>query len=110
MRDAAERGNPAVEPAHLAAALLADEQGLARPMVQAVGVDPDTLSRELNALVSALPAAAGTSVSSPQTSRGLLNVLSAAERIAKDASDEYVSGEHLLLALAEVPVRGGQRC
>ncbi|MEO6703183.1 MAG: Clp protease N-terminal domain-containing protein, partial [Jatrophihabitantaceae bacterium] len=103
VRAAAERGNPSVEPAHLAVALLTDEQGLARPMVQAVGVDPNELSRQLGNVISALPAAAGASVSAPQTSRGLLNVLSAAERTAKDASDEYLSGEHLLLALAEVP-------
>jgi ATP-dependent Clp protease ATP-binding subunit ClpB len=102
-RDAAQRGNPAVEPVHLAAALLADENGLARPMTQAVGVDPARLVSELNTLVSALPAAAGSTVSAPQPSRGLLSVLAAAERIAKDAGDEYVSGEHLLLALAEVP-------
>jgi ATP-dependent Clp protease ATP-binding subunit ClpB len=102
VRDAAERGNPTVEPAHLAAALLSDEQGLARPMVQAVGVDPARVSTELQAAVAALPAAAGSTVQSPQTSRGVLTVLSAAERIAKDAGDEYLSGEHLLLALAEV--------
>jgi len=101
-RDAAQCGNPAVEPVHLAAALLADENGLARPMTQAVGVDPARLVSELNTLVSALPAAAGSTVSAPQPSRGLLRVLAAAERIAKDAGDEYVSGEHLLLALAEV--------
>jgi len=102
VRDAAERGNPAVEPAHLAVALLADEQGLARPMVQAVGIDPAGLAGELTTLVAGLPAAAGASVSAPQTSRGLLNVLSTAERIARDGGDEYVSVEHLLLALAEV--------
>ncbi len=102
VREAAERGNPAVEPAHLASALLADEQGLARPMVQAVGVDPGRLSAELATLVKQLPAASGSTVSAPQTSRGMLAVLSAAERIAKDAGDEYVSVEHLLLALAEV--------
>jgi ATP-dependent Clp protease ATP-binding subunit ClpB len=102
VRDAAERGNPAVEPAHLASALLADEQGLARPMLQAVGVDPGRLTAELATLVKQLPAAAGSTVSAPQTSRGMLSVLSAAERIAKDAGDEYVSVEHLLLALAEV--------
>ncbi len=102
VRTAAERGNPAVEPAHLAGALLADEQGLARPMLQAVGVDPSRLNAELAALVKQLPAASGSTVSAPQTSRGMLSVLSAAERIAKDAGDEYVSVEHLLLALAEV--------
>ena len=85
VRDAAERGNPAVEPAHLAVALLADEQGLARPMVQALGIDPAALAGELTALVTGLPSAAGTSVSAPQTSRTLLNVLSAAERTAREA-------------------------
>jgi ATP-dependent Clp protease ATP-binding subunit ClpB len=103
VRTAAEKGNPAVEPAHLAAALLDDKQGLARPMVQAVGVDPVVLAREIDALIAALPAAAGATVSAPQPSRTFLAVLSAAERAAKDATDEYVSGEHLLLALSEVP-------
>ncbi len=102
VQDAAQRGNPSVEPVHLASALLSDEAGLARPMVQSIGVDPSELVHELNALISKLPAAAGSTVQSPQTSRGLMNVLSAAQRIAKDATDEYVSGEHLLLALAEV--------
>jgi ATP-dependent Clp protease ATP-binding subunit ClpB len=102
VREAAERGNPAVEPVHLAGALLADEQGLARPMLQAVGIDPSRLASELAMLVKQLPAASGSTVSAPQTSRGMLSVLSAAERIAKDAGDEYVSVEHLLLALAEV--------
>jgi ATP-dependent Clp protease ATP-binding subunit ClpB len=102
VRSAAEKGNPAVEPAHLAAALLDDEQGLARPMVQAVGVDPAVLVRDIDALIAALPAAAGSTVSAPQPSRTFLSVLSTAERIAKEATDEYVSGEHLLLALAEV--------
>jgi len=102
VRSAAEKGNPAVEPAHLAAALLADEQGLARPMLQAVGVDPAAFAREIDALVANLPSAAGSTVSAPQPSRAFLTVLSTAEKTAQDATDEYVSGEHLLLALSEV--------
>ncbi|WP_347343708.1 ATP-dependent chaperone ClpB [Jatrophihabitans telluris] len=102
VRSAAERGNPAVEPSHLAAALLDDEQGLTRPILQAVGIDPANLARSVDALMSKLPSAAGSTVSAPQASRNLHTVLSTAERIAKDATDEYVSGEHLLLALAEV--------
>jgi ATP-dependent Clp protease ATP-binding subunit ClpB len=103
VRTAAERGNPAVEPAHLAAALLEDQQGLARPMVQAIGVDPTALSRDLDTVLAALPSAAGSTVAAPQPSRAFLSVLAAAERTAKDASDEYVSGEHLIIALSEVP-------
>ncbi|HET8582684.1 MAG TPA: Clp protease N-terminal domain-containing protein, partial [Jatrophihabitans sp.] len=100
---AAERGNPAVEPAHLAVALLDDGETLARPLLQAVGADPLAVRTEISRLIDKLPAATGSSVAAPQTSRGLLAVLGAAEREARDRSDEYVSAEHLLLALAATP-------
>src|SRR5579875_1467205 len=90
-RLAAERGNPAVEPAHLAVALLDDAEGLTRPLVQAVGVDPVALRADAQRLVDKLPSATGASVGAPQTSRGLLAVLGAAEREARDRGDEYVS-------------------
>ncbi len=99
---AAERGNPAIEPAHLAAALLADDQGLSRPILAAVGVDAAALAAQVDTVIAALPAAAGSTVAAPQPSRTFLAVLAAAEVIARDATDEYLSGEHLLLALAEV--------
>jgi ATP-dependent Clp protease ATP-binding subunit ClpB len=97
---AAERGNPSVEPAHLAVALLDDTETLARPLLQAVGADPLAVRAELARLVDKLPSATGTSVSAPTASRGMLAVLGAAEREARDRSDEYISAEHLLLALA----------
>src|ERR1700710_743496 len=99
VRTAAERGNPAVEPAHLTVALLDDDQGLTRPLLQAVGSDPLAVRADAQRAVDALPAASGASVAAPQTSRGLLAVLSAAEREARDRGDEYVSTEHLLIGL-----------
>ena len=48
---AAERGNPAVEPAHLAVALLDDAETLARPLLQAVGADPVAVRADLSRLV-----------------------------------------------------------
>ena len=99
-RMAAERGNPAIEPAHVAVALLDDAEGLTRPLLQAVGVDPLAIRAEAQRLVDGLPSASGGTVAAPQTSRGLLSMLGAAEREARDRSDEYVSTEHLLLALA----------
>ncbi|HEY7008816.1 MAG TPA: ATP-dependent chaperone ClpB, partial [Jatrophihabitantaceae bacterium] len=81
--------------------LLDDTEGLTRPLLQAVGVDPARIRAEAQRLVDQLPSASGSSVGAPQTSRGLLAVLSAAEREARDRGDEYVSTEHLLLALAE---------
>ncbi len=105
VKNAAERGNPATEPAHLAVALLDDAEGLTRPILQAIGVDPLAIRAEAQRLVDRLPSASGSSVGAPQTSRALFGVLSAAEREARDRSDEYVSTEHLLLALA---VQGGE--
>src|SRR5262245_61494671 len=101
VRGAAERGNPSVEPAHLAVALLDDAEGLPRPMLQALGADPLAVRAEVQRLVDALPCASGASVGAPQTSRGVLAVLGAAEREARDRSDEYVSTQHLLIALAD---------
>jgi ATP-dependent Clp protease ATP-binding subunit ClpB len=97
---AAERGNPAVEPAHLAVALLDDAETLARPLLQAVGADPLGVRAEAARLVDKLPSASGSSVAAPAASRGMLAVLGAAEREARDRSDEFVSAEHLLIALA----------
>jgi ATP-dependent Clp protease ATP-binding subunit ClpB len=97
---AAERGNPAVEPAHLAVALLDDAETLARPLLQAVGADPIAVRADIARLIDKLPSASGSSVSAPTASRGMLAVLGAAEREARDRSDEYVSAEHLLLGLA----------
>jgi ATP-dependent Clp protease ATP-binding subunit ClpB len=101
VKTAAERGNPATEPAHLAVALLDDAEGLPRPLLQALGVDPLAIRAEAQRLVDKLPSASGSSVGAPQSSRGLLAVLNAAEREARDRSDEYVSAEHLLIGLAE---------
>src|SRR5579875_2888436 len=101
VRLAAERGNPAVEPAHLAVALLEDRDTLARPLLQAVGADPMALRADLARLIDKLPSATGASVAPPQASRTLLAVLAAAEREARARSDEFVSAEHLLLALAD---------
>src|SRR5690348_13883775 len=97
---AAERGNPAVEPAHLAVAVLDDAETLARPLLQAVGADPLAVRSDISRLIDKLPSASGSSVSSPTASRGMLAVIGAAERQARDRSDEYISVEHLLLGLA----------
>jgi len=97
---ASERGNPAVEPAHLAVTLLDDAETLARPLLQAVGADPMAVRADVNRLVDKLPSASGANVAAPSASRNLMTVLGAAEREARDRSDEFVSAEHLLLALA----------
>ncbi|MGH3261782.1 MAG: Clp protease N-terminal domain-containing protein, partial [Trebonia sp.] len=96
VKAAAERGNPAVVPAHLAVALLDNPDGLPRPLLQKLGVDPVAIRAEAQQLVDALPSASGQSVAAPQSSRALLSLLAGAERAARERSDEYVSTEHLL--------------
>ena len=54
---AAERGNPAVEPAHLAVAVLDDAETLARPLLQAVGADPLAVRADVVRLTDKLPSA-----------------------------------------------------
>src|SRR3954465_3702598 len=94
------RGNPAVEPAHLAVALLDDTETLARPLLQAVGADPMAVRADLSRLHDKLPSPSGSSGPAPSASPNLMAVLAGAEREARDRSDEFVSAEHLVLALA----------
>ncbi|GMA87301.1 hypothetical protein GCM10025868_25510 [Angustibacter aerolatus] len=94
-------GNPHVEPAHLAAALLAAADGTTRPLVQHAGGDPAALTAAIDRVRAALPSASGATVSAPQASRGGLAVLTAAQEESGALGDEFVSTEHLLLGLTK---------
>jgi ATP-dependent Clp protease ATP-binding subunit ClpB len=100
VRRAATEGHPQVEPAHLLVALLSQGDGTARPLLEAVGADPQALRRRAEEQIAALPKAAGSTVGAPQTSRPLLVVLNTAANRAKQLEDDYVSTEHLLVGLA----------
>ena len=100
VRRAATEGHPQVEPAHLLVGLLAQGEGTARPLLEAVGADPQALRRQAEEQIAALPKAAGSTVGAPQTSRPLLVVLNTAANRAKQLEDDYVSTEHLLVGLA----------
>jgi ATP-dependent Clp protease ATP-binding subunit ClpB len=100
VRRAATEGHPQVEPAHLLVALLSQGDGTARPLLEAVGADPQALRRRAEEQIDALPKAAGSTVGAPQTSRPLLVVLNTAANRAKQLEDDYVSTEHLLVGLA----------
>jgi ATP-dependent Clp protease ATP-binding subunit ClpB len=95
-------GNPSVEPLHLLAALLTQQEGIAGSLLRATGVDPQPLAQEAAAQLAKLPAAAGSTVSSPGYARAALQVLQSAEQLADSLGDEYISTEHLTVALATV--------
>jgi ATP-dependent Clp protease ATP-binding subunit ClpB len=101
---AATNGHPAVEPVHLLLALLAQPGGVAVPLLEAIGVDPVAVRSDAEALLAKLPTVTGTTVATPETSRGLLAVLSTAGDRTRDMHDDYVTNEQLLVGLAE---RGG---
>ncbi|MGH3612666.1 MAG: ATP-dependent chaperone ClpB [Pseudonocardia sp.] len=93
-------GNPDVGPTHLLGALLAQGDGIAAPLLAAVGADAAAVRAELTQLGNRLPSAAGSTVSAPQLSRDALAAISSAQRLATEMGDEYVSTEHLLVGLA----------
>ncbi|NMI00786.1 ATP-dependent chaperone ClpB [Pseudonocardia acidicola] len=93
-------GNPDVGPTHLLGALLAQADGIAAPLLAAVGADAAAVRTELTQLGNRLPSAAGSTVSAPQLSRDALAAITAAQQLATEMGDEYVSTEHLLVGLA----------
>ncbi|MDT7613157.1 MAG: ATP-dependent Clp protease ATP-binding subunit ClpB [Pseudonocardiales bacterium] len=97
---AALAGNPDVGPTHLLGALLAQGDGIAAPLLAAVGADAAAVRSELTQLGNRLPSAAGATVSAPQLSRDSLAAITAAQQLATEMGDEYVSTEHLLVGLA----------
>src|SRR4051794_37244691 len=98
-------GNPDVGPTHLLGALLAQGDGIAAPLLAAVGADAASVRAELTQLGNRLPSAAGSSVSAPHLNREGLAAITAAQQLATEMGDEYVSTEHLLVGLAD---KGGQ--
>jgi ATP-dependent Clp protease ATP-binding subunit ClpB len=101
VRIAAAKGNPQVEPLHVLDSLLQQGQGIATALLDAVGADVPQLTADVRAALDAMPSAQGSSVASPQLSQATYKVLTAAQDLAKERGDEYVSTEHLLIGLAQ---------
>ena len=97
---AAENGNPEVLPVHLMAALLEDKEGVVLPVLERVGVAVQALLAGMNAAVAKLPKVSGGSAQ-PGLSQSLTRVLESSFKEAENFKDEYVSTEHLLLALTK---------
>ncbi|MCG7632875.1 ATP-dependent chaperone ClpB [Gordonia McavH-238-E] len=96
---AASAGNPDVRPAHILVALLDQSDGIASPLLKAVGVDPSSVQAQAQALVDRMPTVSGAS-STPQLSRESIAAITAAQQLAGELDDEYVSTEHVVVGLA----------
>ena len=101
VRIAAAQGNPAVEPIHLLDSLLQQGPGIATALLEHLGVDLGSLTVQVRSEMQSLPSASGSTVAAPQLSQLTFKVLNSADALAKERSDEYVSTEHLLIALAQ---------
>jgi ATP-dependent Clp protease ATP-binding subunit ClpB len=99
-RLAVDRGQAALEPLHLLVALLQQTDGIAGPLLTAVGADPADVRAKAEAALRRLPSVSGATVAAPSASRELLRVVNAAGEQASALGDEYVSTEHLLVGLA----------
>ena len=98
---AAKLGNAQVGPLHLLDALLNQEGGLATSILEKVGIPPGRIGSIVTSELSHLPRQSQQAAMTPEVS--LNAVLNRAEKDADDLKDEYISVEHLLLALAEEP-------
>jgi ATP-dependent Clp protease ATP-binding subunit ClpB len=104
-RLAEQAGNPELSPLHLLAALIApdatngDGRGIALPILEKAGANVTQLRQIVDGELARLPKQTGGSLGAQ---RSFTDVLSAAEKAASKMQDQYISIEHLLLALAEV--------
>ncbi|MEU5657484.1 ATP-dependent chaperone ClpB [Streptomyces sp. NPDC047737] len=106
---AVKDGHPDLTPGHLLLALLAGEDNAnITDLLASVEADQVTVREETERLLGALPSVTGSTVAPPQPSRDLLAVLADADRRAKELGDDYLSTEHLLIAVAAKGGRAGE--
>jgi ATP-dependent Clp protease ATP-binding subunit ClpB len=100
-RFASEGSNPEVAPPHLLLALLDQDEGVVVPVLQRLGVDAQDARARAREAIERLPKLSGNTVPDVRPSSEFVWVLQQAEKESTGLGDEYISTEHILLALAE---------
>jgi ATP-dependent Clp protease ATP-binding subunit ClpB len=95
---ASDHGNPELLPLHLLSSLLADREGVILPVLEKLGVPTTQLDGRIKESLAKLPKVSGGA--QPAMGNALQRVLDQASKEAETFHDDYVSTEHLLLALA----------
>ena len=98
---AAQYGNQQIEPEHLLSAMLADKEGAAVAMLRKLGAAPEAIAAETMRVVERLPKVSGAGLAEAYISGRTKAVLEAAYAEATQMKDEYVSVEHILLAIID---------
>ncbi len=100
MEMARTHNNPEVTSVHLVLALLSQADGVVLPVLQRVGVAPAALKTRFDEALAKLPSTYGTNAD-PQLARELRDAFERADNVRGDLGDDYLSTEHLLLALCD---------
>ena len=98
-RSARTNSNPEVTPDHLLAGLIRQPEGLVLPLVRKLGLDPVSVRNAADEAVAELPRAHGGET---RFGKDLVKLLDDADEVRTDLTDEYLSTEHLLIALADL--------
>jgi ATP-dependent Clp protease ATP-binding subunit ClpB len=106
-RLADERGNPQAAPEHLLAVLLEQEEGIFLPVLGKLGVAPAVVRQSVGHALDALPKLSGPAAEPTGVSSDLVQILRDAEKAMRELEDQYISTEHLILAIAAHPGAAG---
>jgi ATP-dependent Clp protease ATP-binding subunit ClpB len=100
-RLASEGSNPEVGPPHLFLALLEQDEGVVVPVLQRLGVDAQDARSRAREAIEKLPKLSGNTIPDVRPSSEFVWILQQAEKESTGLGDEYISTEHILLALSE---------
>jgi ATP-dependent Clp protease ATP-binding subunit ClpB len=99
---ATEHGNPELLPIHLLVSLVEDHEGIVAPTLERIGVSPETVLNEARREIERLPKVEGGGIAQTQLGPAVAQLLEQAFKEADAFKDEYVSTEHLLLAISRL--------
>ena len=100
---AQNENHQAVEPAHILKALLSDSENVTINILKKVGVALPAVQEKLGNIIKKFPVVKGASVSGQYLSNKTKEVFDKAQKEADDLGDEYISSEHILLAILQIP-------
>jgi ATP-dependent Clp protease ATP-binding subunit ClpB len=105
---ASEHGNPELLPVHLLAALLEDKEGIVSPVLEKIGIGPQAVLSDVYREIEKLPKVSGEAAQAA-LSNAANKLLEQAFKEAANFKDEYVSTEHLLLAITHLKQDAAQQ-
>ena len=98
---AAESLNPELKSGHLLKAMITDEKNTSVAIISKLGIPVQELNELIEGVLSKLPKASGGGIGEPQLSKELDGIINSAFKESKALKDEYISNEHLIIAMAE---------